>query len=47
MAAGRREIQALELAARWVDAQAREFLAPPEVEVLSCLLEKLQTGLCQ
>ncbi|NPC75643.1 MarR family transcriptional regulator [Corallococcus exiguus] len=45
--AGRREIQALELAARWVDAQAREFLAPPEVEVLSCLLEKLQTGLCQ
>ncbi|WP_233588169.1 MarR family winged helix-turn-helix transcriptional regulator [Corallococcus sp. CA049B] len=45
--AGRRELQALELAAQWLDAQARTYLAPPEVEELSRLLEKLQTGLCQ
>ncbi|RKG54589.1 MarR family transcriptional regulator [Corallococcus sp. CA054B] len=45
--AGRREIQALELAAHWVDGQARAFLAPPEVEELSRLLDKLQTGLFQ
>ncbi|NNB91584.1 MarR family transcriptional regulator [Corallococcus exiguus] len=45
--AGRRELQALELAAHWVDAQARAFLAPPEVDELSRMLEKLQAGLCQ
>ncbi|MBN9686526.1 MarR family transcriptional regulator [Corallococcus sp. NCSPR001] len=45
--AGHREFQALELAAQYVDAQARAFLAPPEAEELSRLLDKLQTGLCQ
>ncbi|MFB1483719.1 MarR family winged helix-turn-helix transcriptional regulator [Corallococcus sp. RDP092CA] len=45
--AGRREFQALEVAAQWVDAQAREFLPPPEAEELSRLLDKLQAGLCQ
>ncbi|WP_242588495.1 MarR family winged helix-turn-helix transcriptional regulator [Corallococcus macrosporus] len=45
--AGRQELQALERAAEWLDVQAREYLSPPEVEVLSRLLDKLQTGLCQ
>ncbi|WP_375758146.1 MarR family winged helix-turn-helix transcriptional regulator [Corallococcus exercitus] len=45
--AGRKECQALERAAEWVDAQARTYLAPPELEELSRLLDKLQTGLCQ
>ncbi|WP_223645060.1 MarR family winged helix-turn-helix transcriptional regulator [Corallococcus sp. EGB] len=45
--AGRREFHALELAAQWVDAQARAFLPPPEADELSRLLDKLQAGLCQ
>ena len=45
--AGRQEIHALERAAEWVDVQARTYLTPPEVQELSRLLDKLQTGLCQ
>ncbi|WP_244222102.1 MarR family winged helix-turn-helix transcriptional regulator [Corallococcus exercitus] len=45
--AGRQELKALEQAAEWVDTQARTYLAPPEIEELSRLLDKLQTGLFQ